>query len=106
MNKNPIAVWTGYADDEEVKQYMDSHNEDAEEGDTWDMTDAKEALNGDNEYWAYQWEGFCEYLTELMKGTLWRDVRVQELQSGGGIYTGERRYGEGLLRWQIQVRKT
>lgn len=100
MEKKPIAIWTGYADDDEVRDYMESHNEDAEDGDKWDMEDARETLNGDSEYWNSQWEYFTEYLTELMKGrTVWRDdAKEMGWTKASGYREFEADNGADLLR--------
>lgn len=76
--------WTGYADDAEVKEYMDSRNDDIEvkpcktcghsEEKLMTLEEAQDAINEDAGYWEMQWDDFTEYLTELMNGReYWKD---------------------------------
>lgn len=70
-----VLEWTGYASDDEVKEYMELHNADeVGEGDNaWSFEDAQYHMSLDD-YWYYRWEDFTEYLTELMnKNNYWVD---------------------------------
>ena len=66
--KKPLMVWTGYADNAEVQDYLDCCNENAEEGDKITLEQASEMIAQDSDYWTMQWESFCEFLTEEMNG--------------------------------------
>ena len=73
-NKKPLLQWTGYADDEEVKDYMESRNDGADKDDIITMEQAQAMINEDSDYWTIQWESVVEYMTELMSGRIyWRD---------------------------------
>lgn len=72
--KKPVLRWTGYADDEMAADYMENYNSNLEEGDNITLTEAEEMLSQDSDYWQMEWEYFCDWLTELMKGCeYWRD---------------------------------
>lgn len=77
MKTKNILEWTGYADDDEVEQYMNDHNEREEEDggvDTWTLEEAQHHISMDSDYWSMQWDFFCEALTEMMKeNTYWKD---------------------------------
>jgi hypothetical protein len=74
-NRKPILEWTGYADDEELKNYRESYNEcRGDKEDEITIEQAQTMINEDSDYWTMQWESVVEYMTELMSGrTYWRD---------------------------------
>lgn len=70
--KKPVLRWTGYADDQAIRDYMDSRNEYQEDKLTFEQ--AQEAIYEDTDYWDREWDFFCEELTDLMNGReYWRD---------------------------------
>jgi len=73
--KKPLLEWTGDSDHADVQNYMQNHN-DNEEDTTLHINhdQAYDMLASDYDYWQTQWEGFTEYLAELMgENTYWID---------------------------------
>lgn len=75
MTKTKIKLeWTGYASDDDIREYMDSHNGGVDTHEEWTLEEATEFINSDSDYWQWEWEAFTEYLTELMGDQkYWRD---------------------------------
>jgi hypothetical protein len=76
MTKEKTLTWTGYASEEEIKDYMENSNEgvDGELELMMSLEQARESINDDYDYWKWQWEDFTDYLTELMgEQKYWRD---------------------------------
>ena len=75
QTSKPALEWTGYASDDEVREFMEAHNADevGEGENAIDFAEAETLLANEDE-WHYRWQDFLEAVTELMQGReYWRD---------------------------------
>ncbi|MEK7111917.1 MAG: hypothetical protein AAB875_01180 [Patescibacteria group bacterium] len=102
--------WVEYADDENIKAYMENANEGRSndkcktcghiEEPLMTFDEARDAINADSDYWATQWEFFTEDLSEQMrKNTYWMDnAKNMGWRALQGNKVFEAKTGQELLR--------
>lgn len=99
--KAPDLEWTGYASEDEVRDYMEMYNADevGEGENAIDMEQAEVLLANDDE-WYYRWKDFTQALTDMLEGGhYWRDDATNmgwQSRSGHKVFGAET--GEGFLR--------